>query len=739
MTDEAHKLIKTIRQMRASLEDPRRSGSYEEDRDGLRVTAPLTRCLVDLKEQYKAVHRYHRERVEEVVKLVQALESYASHLEASFLTVKLPPANADAIPPTFNLSPSYVASIDAEFGRVYEEYGKRVNTVTQVCEETIQLWAELGTPQAQTDPAIVKHYKDSPEQLGLHEADLARLRSKRDRLIEEKKNRERRIKELRQTIEALWDRLGVEESDRKGFVNSNRGCSLRSINEFEDELARLNELKRQNLHLFVEDARCRLQELWDSLYFSEEEMLDFTPAFSDVYSDALLESHEGEIARLEALREQREPILAMIERHKSLIGDRDSLQASSQDASRLMLRGQKGEKRDPTRLLREEKMRKRIAKELPKVEEQLRRELELYEEEYGRPFMVHGERYLDEMAAEAAKAAPPRSKTPSSMGPPPPRAKTPSVSRTNSAKSQTPSTSGAPSRSNSSAKVNPPSRTNSKTPTGGSTLKRSQFGQSVSSNNGTLKSPTKLPTRPPLGTTNGNSSPNTMRPVHKHSASVPNNNASKTMGPPRAPPPRMRDLFEPPNETPAASYSSTMSRFENLTLSSDRGSVRPITPEDVYLDRPQSQLSYMEASLMQRQQEEMQRPAASYVQRPYTAGAMAPPPRPFSRTELPPRPASRQFSGSSVANTITSGSENWETYESEAEVDPAEAYYARMRAAHSQGKKMSPPPNPNQFGSLASRKLRSFGENGEIRTSAEMRVVDGSDAGWTDIPDEETY
>ena len=55
---------------------------------------------------------------------------------------------------------------------------------------------------------------------------------------------------------------------------------MRTINEFEDELNRLNELKRQNLGLFVEDARVKLQELWDSLYFSEEEMLEFTPAFS---------------------------------------------------------------------------------------------------------------------------------------------------------------------------------------------------------------------------------------------------------------------------------------------------------------------------------------------------------------------------------------------------------------------------------------------------------------------------
>ena len=116
---------------------------------------------------------------------------------------------------------------------------------------------------------------------------MVRLRAKKDKLVEEKRGRERRLKELRATIEGLWDMLGVEEHERKQFLASNRGCGLRAINEFEDELSRLNELKRQNLHLFVEDARYKLQELWDSLYFSEEEMLDFTPAFSGTCSGSI--------------------------------------------------------------------------------------------------------------------------------------------------------------------------------------------------------------------------------------------------------------------------------------------------------------------------------------------------------------------------------------------------------------------------------------------------------------------
>lgn len=114
---------------------------------------------------------------------------------------------------------------------------------------------------------------------------MGRLRGKREKLVEEKRARERHLKELRETVQGLWERLNVAQHERKGFLNRNRGCGLREINEFEDELSRLNELKRQNLHLFVEDARYKLQELWDSLYFSEEEMLEFTPAFSGEFDE----------------------------------------------------------------------------------------------------------------------------------------------------------------------------------------------------------------------------------------------------------------------------------------------------------------------------------------------------------------------------------------------------------------------------------------------------------------------
>ncbi|KAL8859983.1 MAG: hypothetical protein Q9178_003532 [Gyalolechia marmorata] len=712
LTEEAHGIIKTIKQMEASLEDHKSNGTYQLDDQKLKVTVPLTRCVAGLKEKYNTVARLHSERFEQVKKLVQALESYSSHLESSFIKVTLPPTSENArVSPTFDLSPSYFTALDNEFTRVYDEYNRRLATVKATAEEVVNLWAELGTPQAQTEGSIIKYHREAPEQLGLHQQDIQNLQARRDRLLEEKRGRERKLKELKAHVEGLWDRLGVEASDRKRFLAQNRGCGLRVINEFEAELDRLNELKRQNLHLFVEDARYKLQALWDELYFSEEEMLDFTPAFSDVYSDALLSAHEGEIARLEALREQRAPTLQLIDKHKSLVKDREDLTASSQDASRLLAKGTKGEKRDPTRLLREEKMRKRIAKDLPKVEVELKKTLERWEDEYGRPFLVHGTRYLDELEEAAAKALPPRSKTPS--GPAPTTIKVPLKS------APAPSSS----RAGSVMKGAPPPRSGAKTPTG--TLRRNPLASSTISTTGG-RTPSKIPARIPLGNMqHGGNSPERRAPERSYDTST-----MRKMAPPaRAPPPKMRELFEPPSMTPQNYHDSENIRCASVASSTGTGSVRQITPEDVYDDR--ERMSYVTSSAVPSEQNTPQNYRDLQASRHYD-------PHHQQKSRYAPVADSRQISSTSTTTTAATGSENWETFDdaSEPEVDATEAYYAKLRTAK-MGKRMTPEGGYTPPRGGPGKKFRGIYGTGErtetvVEEMTGRPVHAGSDAGSTD-------
>jgi protein regulator of cytokinesis 1 len=555
---------------------------------------------------------------------------------------------------------------------VYEEYTRRLTSVETLGDQIIQLWAELGVPQAQQDTAIIKYYREAPEQLGLHQDDLKHLQAKHDKLSEEKKNREKKLRDLKATVENLWEKLGIDEQESKTFLNQNRGCGIRQINEFEDELERLNLVKRQNMHIFIEDTRVKLQELWDALYFSEDEMLEFTPAFSDVYSDALLEAHEREVSRLQTLREQRAPTLDLVDKHKALIKDRDELIATSQDASRLMLRGQKGEKRDPGKLLREEKMRKRIAKELPKVTAELKKVLEQWEEEYDRPFLVYGERYLDEVEAEdAKKPAPTRSRTPA--GPPP-----------SAAKSLMKSVSSSAIRPTTATKAGLPPRSMTKTPTAGvynlSNKSQPVFSQSVM-DSGRGGSPTRQPiARAPLSKMkDGNNSPERPRPQIQKGME-----ALRSGGSVRIPPPKMRELRS------VASLETPFNPYKSMGL--DSNIVRAVDPEDVYDDRPQSRMGPPESNMSHRRQ-------PSYLDEEdddhYSSVREVP--------RYPQAAPTRFVSSTSTTSTVVTGSENWETYDdnSEDEPDASDAYYAKLRAAR--GKRVEPEQGHRPTSSTAKR------------------------------------
>ncbi|KAK3401262.1 microtubule associated protein-domain-containing protein [Sordaria brevicollis] len=695
MIEEAQRIITTIRQMEVAMDDTKKARLSLQD-DGLKVTYPLIQCIEGLQEKHNQVARAHRERYEEIKKLAQALESYSLHLEPGFVKLELPPTGPDQpVSTTFDLTDSYVQKLDEEFTRVFEEYTRRVAAVKSVAEEIIQLWAELGTPQAQTDGAIVKYYRDAPEQLGLHQVDIERLRAKKDKLADEKQNRENRLASLKATVGELWEKLGVDESARKAFLNSNRGCGMRQINEFEDELSRLNELKRQNMHIFIEDARVKLQGLWDALYYSEDEMLEFTPAFSDVYSDALLEAHEREIARLETLKEQRAPLLSLIDKYKSLVADREELAASSQDASRLLMKGQKGERRDPGKLLREEKMRKRIAKELPKVTVDLRKTLEQWEEEYGRPFLVQGERFLDQIEEEDPKAGlgTSRPKTPGvSASAAKPRERAATLSRANSAHALR----GQPPKS----PVKTPSASTTALPARSATV------------NGKAGSPTRLPARAPLS----NLAFMNTAPVDRVTGR-PDSRADATgtlRGAPllRAPPPKMRSLLPAPDlEKPNNPYNGTNLR-SSITL------VREVEAEEMYEDRGSSRGSTRPGHSNSISSHTSRTSHSSLTS--YTASQSS-----FKQLPQAPPPPVRQISDRESAGSAVSESENWQTYEngSDLEEEAGSLYLHKVRGARSLGGFRRSTPDDSRPQSHASHHSQSTHGFGQLQQAAQIRAM----------------
>ena len=101
----------------------------------------------------------------------------------------------------------------------------------------------------------------------------------RSALEDLQRRREAHIQAMYDQLEGLWRRMGVPDEAMDGFVDAHRGSTEETIREYEAELERMLELKRERMSAFVENARGEIAKLWDELLTGEEERSDFTPYF----------------------------------------------------------------------------------------------------------------------------------------------------------------------------------------------------------------------------------------------------------------------------------------------------------------------------------------------------------------------------------------------------------------------------------------------------------------------------
>ncbi|EJT99586.1 hypothetical protein DACRYDRAFT_117795 [Dacryopinax primogenitus] len=210
-----------------------------------------------------------------------------------------------------------------------------------------------------------------------------------------------RIQEIYNRLEGLWHRLGVDELEVRTFVESATGTTGASVQAYEAELERMEALKREKMSLFITNAREEISTLWEAMMYGEDERERFAPFYDDDHTEELLVRHETEIERLREEEMDKQPILSHVQKYFQLCDEERELEVAAQDPSRLL-----GKRGDAGRLLREEKMRKRVSREKPKLEKELLDIIPDWETNYGRLFMVHGQslRQVIEESISASEA-----------------------------------------------------------------------------------------------------------------------------------------------------------------------------------------------------------------------------------------------------------------------------------------------------------------------------------------------
>ncbi|WFD30160.1 putative protein kinase YGL059W [Malassezia sp. CBS 17886] len=239
------------------------------------------------------------------------------------------------------------------------------------------------------------------------DATLAQSTALRETLETEKTAREAAIQAQYDELCELWIRFDVPEAEMDAFVHEHRGSTLAVVDAYNVELEKMRALKSQHMTLFIAKTREQIAAQWDALFMAESERRSMFPAFfCDLPAtdsavapahpafdwDDILAQHEQMYAALNEMLEQRAPLLALIGRYREICDEARALEESANDAARLLGRGNRG---DPGRLLREERMRKRVRVQKPKVEQELLRALPSWEAEHNMPFLMDGVRFVD--------------------------------------------------------------------------------------------------------------------------------------------------------------------------------------------------------------------------------------------------------------------------------------------------------------------------------------------------------
>ncbi|RHY87502.1 hypothetical protein DYB35_006998 [Aphanomyces astaci] len=201
--------------------------------------------------------------------------------------------------------------------------------------------------------------------------------------------------ELISTRVADLIQLKVSPNVQGDVLDACRGISADALRHAEDELTRLQHLKRAKLGELLLDVRRQIAALWSSLEVDATAAASSFPAMQVPVVDAteeLLALHESELKRLDAKATARRALLKYIEKREEIIGERSQYEASLHDPDRLIGRVA------TARLLREEKLQAKIKHDLPKWTKLLLDKLPAWEQEYCTPFVLRGERYLDTIA-----------------------------------------------------------------------------------------------------------------------------------------------------------------------------------------------------------------------------------------------------------------------------------------------------------------------------------------------------
>lgn len=315
------------------------------------------------------------------------------------------------------ISPDLLSNLQFEIQKCKEEIDLRASKVAEIVTLCLEYIFQLQITDEQLtrlqkqhklsqdaseeeyfEIETLKFIKSNPRQFGLNDSHISFLTKFSNLLQKIKETKERKKENYLKNCRYLWDKLGENNDYINKFIQVNSSLTDASLLNYKMELNKLYLKRSEFIDKFIGDSRAEIEDLWGKLYYSEDqrmafEFYDYNPHNAPQDKELVLSIHEQEVSKLKDLYSLQEPIFKLYSELNDLIRDQEFLQESSKDSARLL------SKNSCKILLNEEKIRKKINKNMPKVFAALKSEISKYNnqvlKESKQPIQINGEDFFE--------------------------------------------------------------------------------------------------------------------------------------------------------------------------------------------------------------------------------------------------------------------------------------------------------------------------------------------------------
>ncbi|KAF0986757.1 hypothetical protein HZS_1351 [Henneguya salminicola] len=222
---------------------------------------------------------------------------------------------------------------------------------------------------------------------------INKLTEWKDRLEKDLIEIKNKINRLWDSIEFLWSSLNIEKIERDFFKQTNHNYTPTVYENLKNEENRLKKLRLENLSDYIPKLKEELIVSWNKCRFGSQKREQFVKVFGAQISEESLTAHEDALLSAKQYYSTNHKILQLLEKRDEMWDNYRKFETNNTNIDRYQNRG--------GALLKEEKLRRNVYRELPKTEKELSILVTEWESKNGSSFLIDDMTYLEYLSSQS--------------------------------------------------------------------------------------------------------------------------------------------------------------------------------------------------------------------------------------------------------------------------------------------------------------------------------------------------